>query len=420
MYKLKQKRESIGIILAILMSINLLLVLAFDNYGLVISIYVLGLSRLIFDRFDFLKPSSGFVLPWILLFLFLNLPITIYSRGVEHLTLRLMCLPVAFSVIFAPEFFSIKKKLNLPTVIGFDKSWYNIFMFIGLGLFFINFLASGFLPLINSIQTGKSDYFDYGIKGLNGMFYAYANAFSLLAYSLYLDTSKKKYLYHVLLTMFIFLLCLTRQNLISVVTEIFILHSFKRGLISKGKILFYVAIVLFVFGALGELRSGDIKEIMGLKKEFYWLPTAFIWVYSYGFFNVLNLDNIITSKDFGFMDGSSLATLLPSFLRPSYEPKMEILEVINFNIASYITPILYDWGYRGVILFTSIVTFLTLLSYRYAKNYDNFKSISIYCVMLFCALFSFFINFWFYLPIIFQIPFLIIFNKYVFKKSKGK
>ncbi|UKT63248.1 O-antigen polymerase [Pedobacter mucosus] len=412
-------KRYIGAVLSFLMLLNIILVANFDNYFFVISVFLLGSFKLINDKFDFLKPSSGFLFPWILLFIFLNLNITIYTRAVDPLTLRLMCVPVSLSVIISSDFFNLTRKALVFPKIVINQTKYNYILLIGLGLFLINFLASGFLPLINSIQTGQSDYFDYGIKGLNGMFYAYANAFCLLAYALYLDTSNKKYLMHLIITVFIFLLCLTRQNIISAITEIFILHSFKRGLISKKKMLLYVGLLLFAFGAMGELRSGDIKEIMGLRKDYFWLPTSFIWVYSYGFFNVLNLDNLVTSKAFGLFDNSSISFLLPSFLRPKFEAQPDLLEVINFNISSYINPILRDWGYYGTIVFTGIIMFFTVKSYQAAKNHANFKSISIYCVLLFCALFSFFINFWFYLPIIFQIPFLILFNKYVFKYEKN-
>jgi oligosaccharide repeat unit polymerase len=414
----KLYNRNIGVILSLLMLFNLLLVFIFDNYLVIATVFVIGLCRLVYDRFDFLKPSSGFLLPWILLFIFLNLPITTYSREIDSLTLKLMCIPVSLSVIISTEFIRLKNGISKAVAVVFAKNKYNILLFVGLILFMINFLASGFLPLINSIQTGNSDYFDYGVKGLNGMFYAYANALCLLSYMLYLDTNKKKYIVHVGIIMLIFLLCLTRQNIISAVTEIFILHSFKRGLISKKKMLIYVSILLFAFGALGELRSGDIKGIMGLKEEFFWLPTAFIWVYSYGFFNLLNLDNLVTSKIFGIFDGSSTSNLIPSFFRPKFESQPDLLEVINFNISSYLNPILRDWGFSGVFIFTVIVVFLTVKSYQYAKNYSSFKSIGIYCVLLFCALFSFFINFWFYLPIIFQIPFILIFNNYVFRNAK--
>jgi oligosaccharide repeat unit polymerase len=419
MNRLVLSKQNIGGMLSLVMFVNLILVLCFDNYSFVVSVFVLGFLRIIHDDFDFLKPSSGFLFPWILLFIFINLDITIYTRPIDVMTLKLMCLPVSLCVIISSEYFYLKVKDESNTPLSLIESRYNLFLLLGLFLFLVNAIASGFLPLINAILTGDSNYLEYGVKGLNGMFYAYANALCLLSYVLFLDTSNKKYLFHFGAILFIFLLCLTRQNLISAFVEVFIVHSLKRGNIPKKKLLIYVGIMLVAFGALGELRSGDIKGIMGLRTNFYWLPNSFIWVYSYGFFNVLNLDNLVTSKAIGLFDMSSVSSLLPSILRPKYEDTIDQLEVVNFNISSYLNPVLKDLGFKGVVVFTTVVVFLTALSYKFVKNYPSFKSISIYSVMLFCALFSFFINFWFYLPIIFQIPFLLMFNHYVFRSEKN-
>ncbi len=210
---------------------------------------------------------------------------------------------------------------------------------------------------------------------------------------------------------------MTRQNIISLIFEILIFYTFKVKPINIKKILIYLLIVISCFGFLGELRSGDIKDLVGLKAQYSWIPVSFIWIYSYGFFNLLNLDNLVHSGYFALFNGSSLASLIPSFLRPDFEGGDNVLEVVNFTISSYINPIFQDMGYYGLIIFTGCVIAFTVSFYKKAVVYKNFKTISIYSVLAFCAFFSFFVNFWFYLPIIFQIPFLFIFNKKILSKK---
>jgi len=125
---------------------------------------------------------------------------------------------------------------------------------------------------------------------------------------------------------------------------------------------------------------------------------------------------LVHSGYFSLFNGSSLASLIPSFLRPEFEGGTN-LEVVNFTISSYINPIFQDIGYYGLIVFTGCVIAFTVSFYKKAVAYKNFRAISIYSVLAFCAFFSFFVNFWFYLPIIFQIPFLIIFNKKLLVKK---
>jgi oligosaccharide repeat unit polymerase len=383
----------------------------------IVFIFFIGFLSIAIDGFSYYKPSVAFILPWLILFIFQKLPITDYTRPIDFLTLKLISLPIIFTVIFNPLINTVSSNVTVKNFPNIHKKKFFFFFSIGVLLFLANLIYSGYLPLISSILTGKSDYLNYGIKGVNGLFYAYINAFAVLSYFLYLKKGENKFLIIVILIFLAFILCLTRQNIISLLLEILILHTFFKKPIKPRKILISVLVVLILFGIAGNLRSGDIKELMGLKKEFYWLPNSFIWVYSYGFFNILNLDNLVISKDISLLNGSSVAALLPSFLRPEFDDGFDLLEVINFTISSYINPILKDLGVKGVIFFTIIVVGFTFKSYKIAKIKNDFQSVGIFSVLFFCAFFSFFVNFWFYLPIISQIPFIMLFNKLILKKN---
>ena len=399
---------AISSILIILMA----LLLFIDSRIVVDIVFIIALLKLIvIDKFKYYNPSVSFIVPWIILYSFQKMSITIYTRDIDFMTWKLMSIPVLLSTIISPEYFSFKGKAETAADAGINHKWFKYALWGCYALFFANFIYSGYLPLISLLKDGNSDYFDYGIKGLNGLFYAYSNAFGLLCYYLYLQTKEKKYLYFLSSIFLIFLLCVTRQNIISLIFEILIIHTFKVKPINIKKIMLYGLGLILMFGFIGQLRSGDIKELIGLKSDYFWIPTAFLWIYSYGFFNILNLDNLVHGGSYGLFNGSSLSTLIPSFLRPDYDDGGSMLEVSNFTISSYINPIFQDLGYYGVLIFTVIVVLLTVYNYKKALVIGNFRAISIYSVLFFCALFSFFVNFWFYLPIVFQIPFLIMFSK---------
>jgi len=393
-----------------------ILILVIYDYRLTYLILFMSILFMIYSKFNYYKPNFAFLAPWILIYFFQILPITIYSRSLNPITIQLISLPLVIGLIFLPKI-GLKRSFEIISLKRISNRNYKIALIICYTLFFINVAYSGFLPLLRLILEGSSDYFDYGIKGVNGLFYAYANAFGVLNYYLFIHDRKKKYLYVILSILVIFLLCLTRQNIISLIVEIAVLHALCSKPLNKAKLITYVVIILIGFGILGESRSGDIREIMGLKKEYYWLPNSFIWIYAYFFFNVLNLDNIVTSGNYALFDFSSLSSLLPSFLRGTASDDLSSLEVVNFTISSYIQPIFIDFGFWGVLLITFIVVFLTVIAYEKAIILKNFGAIGIYVVLFFCASFSFFINFWFYLPIIFQIPFVMIFNKYITKNE---
>lgn len=88
-------------------------------------------------------------------------------------------------------------------------------------------------------------------------------------------------------------------------------------------------------------------------------------------------------------------------------------------VSTVLASIYGDMGIYEVILIGFFAGMITSYFYKKTKfQKNNFIYLSIYSVLYFCAMFSFFINFWFFLPIIFQIPFFLFFNKYIFKKLK--
>ena len=276
-----------------------------------------------------------------------------------------------------------------------------------------NVAVAGYVPLINGIRTGDTGYLDFGVHGIYGFYNALANALGVLAFFLFLRTGQKSYLVVCLLIGAVFVLFVTRGNLLSLLVECTVVYCFVRGGISWKKLAAGGALMLVLFSVAGNLRSGDIKDIAGIEDEYQNLPDGVIWIYGYSYFNVLNLDNVVTNPRLPAYDGSAVLSLLPSFLRPEISHIDEEIELEQFNAYSYVAPIYADVGLWGTVLFTCGIMWWTVRSYQQALCDRSFYSISKYSVLLFCALFSFFVNFWFYLPIISEIPILALMSRYV-------
>ena len=272
-----------------------------------------------------------------------------------------------------------------------------------------NVALAGYVPLIQGFTTGNTGYLTFGLPGVYGLYNAFASAYGTLSFYLFLKRRKPIYLFAFGTVLLIFLLFVTRQNLISVIVMAFVVYSFVRKRIPVPQLAISIIIFLLLFAWVGQFRSGNINDVARIKQEYLWLPKATIWVYAYGYFNVANLDNLVQDLEHPLFDGSAFFQLLPSVIRPERNHP-NYLEVSNFTVSSYLFPIYQDLGIWGVLWLTALFSLATGYSYRRALRKRRFFQISSYSVLYFCALFSFFVNFWFFLPIIAQIPFLRIFS----------
>jgi CHASE2 domain-containing sensor protein len=68
-------------------------------------------------------------------------------------------------------------------------------------------------------------------------------------------------------------------------------------------------------------------------------------------------------------------------------------------------PVYKDLGRTGVLFLTVTALWLTARKYRQLNRAVSIGGVGIFSVLYFCASFSFFVNFWFFLPIVAQIIF---------------
>lgn len=352
---------------------------------------------------------------WFFLFIMGNIEMSQYSRALEKNTNILL-----LSILFATSLLISKRR---KPVVGVSERINNLPVLIYLTIFvvgfFVNIIFSGYVPLIKLILTGESDYLEFGLKSISGFLNAIGCGLLVLATLLLQEKGRAKkiiYYFIFIVVLSVFVLSYTRQNILTSFVQIgFVMYII--GKINLRKIVVFATAFLFLFSFAGSFRSGDIKEIAKIKEEYLWVPEPIIWLYSYSYFNVLNLENVTKSPDVPKLDGSSFSTLLPSVLRTEKE-ESDFLAVSNFNVKSAASDLYYDMGFWGV-MFTFFILTLSAIKVYSIRSHTPY---TIYCVSVlwFCGAFSFFVNFWFYLPVISQLIICYPLFKYTFVGNKDR
>jgi oligosaccharide repeat unit polymerase len=379
---------------------------------------LLATALVVVYRLDYLNPFVLFSISWIIILFFSAQDISDYSREINKETIFVVASGLLVGLIFIPP--EISSKIYRANVFV-DPNSYAWCRATFLALSIINILVAGYIPLISLFTEGDSRYMEFGLKGLYGLFNAFANAFGVFAFYLWLNERRKKYLLDTIICTLIFILFVSRQNVISLFFECFVVYCLLRGRPSASKTASLIAAVVLLFSVAGNARvSQDISELAQIKQEYLWIPTPVVWIFSYSYFNILNLDNLVSARLPPKLDGSSLHQLIPSFLRPDDDDASNTLEAAQFNVQSYLHPIYQDFGNMGVLFFVAIACLAIGYHRKKLKTTGKFHHIGSYSVMLFCFLFSFFVNFWFYLPIIFQIFFFFIFSRFILLSPQKK
>lgn len=361
----------------------------------------------------------AFAAPWAIVLLFSALDVSEYAREVTFKTVGVVALGLSVATMLLPP--------NAPRIVAFDKRpimkrRFGVTFAIFAGFTILNVLMAGYVPFIKALATGESGYMEFGVKGVYGLYNAFTNAFGLTAFYFWMRDGDRLYRNALFATIIVFVLFFTRQNLVSLAIECFVTYNLCVKRISLWKLMAGIAAGLFLFGLAGDLRiDGEIAELANIKREYAWLPNAFVWLYSYSYFNILNLDNIVTSFPIPALDGSSLIQLIPSFLRPGDGVVDDsMLEVSSFNVTSYASPVFRDFGLAGVVAVVALFALIARRCLNKAQRNGSFAATTSYAVLYFCFALSFFVNFWFYLPIIFQPIFLWLFGRSLMVHSRRR
>lgn len=365
-------------------------------------------------RGNYLHPAVVFCLPWLMVLIFSAMPISLVHQRLDDRTYFLI-FSALFTWLIATSPASQERVKKAPLTHSVPSARVALMLFAICYLCFaFEVIIAGFVPIVSLLLSGDSGYGDFGIPGLHGAFLAYVNALGVAALYCYLQT-KRRFYFGLYLSVFgILIATMTRQNMLTLLIESIIVGCFVRKPIKTRTMSYVTVAVVFVFSAIGELRSGDIVDIIRVAPEYLHLPKAVFWLYAYSYFNAMNLQNMILNSGAPFFDGSMLSSFLPTFLRPVSNHETFIVYA-NMTVTSYLDPVYKDVGFAGVVVITALIGLWTAKAFNRAIIDRSLVSVAIYACLYFCALMSFFTNFWFFLPIIFQIPFFFAIQRMMFK-----
>ncbi len=370
----------------------------------------LALYLVTYRRFEYLDPLVAFSLPWVVILIFSVTPMSEYAVTISPRTYNLILFTLLTALFASGTRFPKSLKITTwqeakPSLVSPGLGILLVDLSF-LALTVLNIAIAGYVPLISGIMTGKTGYLEFGVHGLYGFYLAFANALGIFHLFLYFRTNQRRHLYVYYFLFFLFILFITRQNLLSLAVEGVIVYSIMRKRFSFRKIVLWLVLAGVLFSIIGSFRSGNIKTLAKIQPEYEWVPDPVVWVYSYSYFNVANVNNLLLYSKAPYYDGASLAQLLPSFLRPSIDEGPEsYLEVEIFNVSSFLFPVYADLGTIGVIVLTALAIYTTYRLRRSIYQEASLFRIGTFTTLYFCAAFSFFVNFWFFLPVIFQIFF---------------
>lgn len=375
-------------------------------------------ASLVAYRLDFTNVWVAFALPWLMILGYSTIDISAYSRPVSSQTVLVVVLVLAVGWTLLPTRGVAPPSMPLPATQVNDRRF---LLLLTCYLLFcvLNILLAGYIPLVQGILTGDTGYLSFGVPGIYGLFNAFANALGLTAFYLWMrNPARLLYPVTFFLVLGVFVLFVTRQNLISLVVEAFAVYCMVVRKVSGVRVFLFALGLLLAFGTLGNFRTGsDIADLAAIRHQYLWVPSAFVWLFAYCYFCILNLDNVVAATLQPAFDGSSLASLLPSFLRPESVAGVDVVEVSSFATTSFISPLVHDFGIAGTAVVFSVFCVAVHGYVRLRGRDGSFLGDTGYAVLYFCFAFSFFVNFWFYLPVIFQLAFFPIFKRLLFRRA---
>lgn len=364
-------------------------------------------------------------MPWVVAtLLYLIFPIPLILTSYNFLLAALIFM--AFIVGYAFTAF-IKKKNNDYSGKMRKRVVYFFFLIWLLGTLAEIYFASG-LPLIWLYQNSDKTYFDFGIPSLHGLL----NSLSLTLICFFVVDIFEQSKWRSLNLAFIFaiismyILFISRQLIVSAVIESFVIVIYlcSRKKIFRYRHVFYVAlsslVVIVGFGVIGDARSSDFYQTIGLNDVNPLIPSGFIWFYIYMVTPLNNLFYNVSNDSYLLVENASafFYSILPTVVKVAmFDVDVEnrwaqdflqtgLLPNTSFNVSTALIQAYLDAGLYGIWLNVASLGFLAGIFY---KRISNIFSLMIYAVFGQCLLLSIFYNMIIYPPVLFQFVWIYIF-----------
>lgn len=287
----------------------------------------------------------------------------------------------------------------------------------------VEIVYCGGAPGLGLLGVGKEIlYTEFGIPGLHGILNSIFYSCCIIQFTKFLlGISKLKLL--MIVTFLNPFLGMSRQMFISLALQYLLIYFCIRVPTIKNYIISFslILIIIFIFGYIGDLRSGR-DHIIALAAPVFdypdWLPSAIIWVYIYISTPLNNLNyNIETIPSYLPLETAS--TFIPSFAREYFlnlvgSKNNWDLAHESFNVSSILQSFIVDFGIMGSILVMLPLGIIFARILRLANL--SAKAFFSLIIILHGLALSFFTNLLFHLVFMFEI---IIISK-IIEDSKKK
>lgn len=272
------------------------------------------------------------------------------------------------------------------------------------------------LPLLAILGLGGDSgaYTEWGIPSLHGFLNAMIILLSNYFFYFFIKTKNKKYIYYFLLCICWPLILITRQMLMSMIIQAAFIYILTKKVKTKSILilLFVSFLVVYIFGVVGDLRSGGdaFIDLVQPSNEYpSWLPSGFLWVYVYMVSPLNNVNfNLLRYPDFNLDLTPLISPLFPSFIRgkiftSSSQFNFQLVND-NLNVSTMFPTYLSSFGYFGSLVFYFILGFIISLAYlKYNTKNANIGWVFFLTIVFHNLIFSVFVDFFFNLIFIFQI-----------------
>jgi oligosaccharide repeat unit polymerase len=275
-------------------------------------------------------------------------------------------------------------------------------------------IVSGGVPILWLFQNTAKNYDDYGVTSVHGIVKSLFISIALCRFALWVVTKDKRQL-RIPVFALVWALILVDRSMFLVCTIEYVVIYLRFRKVRMGTLLkIAVGGMLFIlgFGIIGDLRlqgSSDVFRALAQPADNYptWLPSGILWAYIYTTTPINNLVHTmhLTRPLNSFLFPNTLALLFPTVVRQLlYGSELGTaldgqLVSNTFNASTaYIGPY-QDYGYTGVILFSSIISFICQKYWFSSGIKGNLK----FAVVTQCLILTLFYNHLFALPIIFQL-----------------
>ena len=263
------------------------------------------------------------------------------------------------------------------------------------------------VPLLWLLQGSHETYFDYGIPSMNGLM----NAIYLLVTTsialFYLQGKKKRDLFLLIILLFIPILVISRQLLMSLFFQVCCLTLMLYPKLFFRYTFFAVAL-LFVFIEVGNFRT-SLDHLVFLLEPYPWVPKLvypLLWIYAYIVtpFNNINasMDQIVPVGNFHYQ----LSSLLPTPLRNIFfTEKIETgfsLVHSKLTVSTFYYEPIMDFGLVYAFFFMMLFQIFLVRSYQRAVETKKIFHLIEYSILFMITILSVFSNLLLFLPISFQ------------------